>query len=92
MNAADHLADGCKAIDEEGSDRFHERFKRSRASLPEDGATELIVELKQYRDTAAGAGQRDLIQGEINYFEANRQRMNYRQSWRVRTRTSSPPA
>ena len=31
------------------------------------------------RDTAAGAGQRDLIQGEIDYFEANRQRMNYRQ-------------
>ena len=31
------------------------------------------------RDTAASSGQRDSIQGEIKYFEANRGRMNYRQ-------------
>ena len=73
-HAADHLADACKAIDGEGSDRFHERFKRWRASLREGGAAQLIVELKQLRDTAAGARQRDLIQSEISYFEANCQR------------------
>ena len=78
-HAADHLADVCKILDGEGSDRFYERFKRWRGTLREGGAAELIVELKRLRDTAASSGQRDSIQGEINYFEANRGRMNYRQ-------------
>ena len=63
----------------EGSDRFDERFKRWRGTLRDGGAADLIVELKQLRDTAASAKQRDFIQGEINYFEANRWRMNCRQ-------------
>ena len=36
-HAADHLADVCKALDGEGSDRFHARFKRWRARPREGG-------------------------------------------------------
>ena len=78
-HAADHLAVVCKAVDGEGTDRFHERFQRWRTTLREGGASELMAELKQLRDTAADAKQRNLIQGEINYFNANRGRMHYRQ-------------
>ena len=52
-HAADHLADVCKILDGEGSDLFHERFKRWRGTLREGGAADLIAELKQLRDTAA---------------------------------------
>lgn len=78
-HAADHLADVCKIVDGEGSDRFYERFQRWRGMLRDGGAAELIVELKQLRDTADRGKQRASIQGEINYFETNRGRMNYRQ-------------
>ena len=54
-HAADHLADVCKILDGEGSDLFHERFKRWRGTLREGGAADLIAELKQLRDTAASA-------------------------------------
>ena len=78
-HAADHLADVCKIVDGEGSDRFYKRFQRWRGMLRDGGAAELIVELKQLRDTADRGKQRASIQGEINYFETNRGRMNYRQ-------------
>ena len=76
-HAADHLADVCKALDSEGTERFRTRFKQWRATLREGAAGTVINELKQLRDTAFGPGQRDFIQGQINYFEANRQRMDY---------------
>ena len=70
--------------------------------LRDGGAAELIVELKQLRDTADRGKQRASIQGEINYFETNRGRMNYDSTesstcrlaaapWKVPARTSSRP-
>ena len=69
----------ARSSTERGSDRFYERFQRWRGMLRDGGAAELIVELKQLRDTADRGKQRASIQGEINYFETNRGRMNYRQ-------------
>ena len=76
-HAADHLADLCKLLDGEGSERWRERFGRWRAQLGASGPGQLLTEIEQERDAAVGSAKHDGIQAEINYFEANRQRMNY---------------
>ena len=76
-HAAEHLADLCKLLDGEGSERYRERFRRWRAQLGASGPGQLLTEIQQERDAAVGSAKRDDIQAEINYFEANRQRMNY---------------
>ncbi|MDD9988441.1 MAG: hypothetical protein OXQ31_19350 [Spirochaetaceae bacterium] len=76
-HAADHLADLCKLLDGEGSERCRERFGRWRAQLGASGPGQLLTEMHQERDAAVGSAKRDGIQAQINYFEANRQRMNY---------------
>ena len=76
-HAADHLADLCKLLDGEGSERFRERLRRWRAQLGASGLGPLLTEMEQERDAAVGSAKHDHIQAQINYFEANRQRMNY---------------
>ena len=76
-HAADHLADLCKLLDGEGSKRCRERFGRWRAQLGASGPGQLLSEIEQERDAAVGSAKRDGIQAQINYFETNRQRMNY---------------
>ena len=74
---ADHLADLCKLLDGEGSERFRERLRRWRAQLGASGLGPLLTEMEQERDAAVGSTKHDHIQAQINDFEANRQRMNY---------------
>ena len=76
-HAAGHLADVCKLLDGEGTERCRERFTRWRAHLGDSGPGQLLTEMEQERDAALGSAKRDAIQAQINYLEANRQRMNY---------------
>ena len=76
-HAAGHLADVCKLLDGEGTERCRERFRRWRANLGDGGPGQLLTEMEQERDAALGSAKRDAIQAQLNYFEANRQRMNY---------------
>ena len=75
-HAADHLAQACRILYGDDTRRFGAHFKQWRAKLRDGRAGELIDELNQLRD-ADGDHDRDLLQGEINYLEANRQRMDY---------------
>ena len=76
-HASDHLAEMCKLLDGEGSERYRERFRRWRAQLGAGGPGQLLTEMHDECDAAVGSAKHDDIQAEINYFEANRQRMNY---------------
>ena len=74
-HAVDHLADLCKLLYGQGTEQFDTQLQQWRARLRQGGAA-VINELRQLRDAHRAHG--DAIQGELNYFEANRDRMNYR--------------
>ena len=75
-HAVDHLAEVCKVLYGQGTEQFDKQLQQWRDRLREGGAA-VIDELRQLRDADRDHG--DDIQGEINYFEANRERMNYQQ-------------
>ena len=66
-HAAGHLADVCKLLDGEGTERCRERFTRWRAHLGDSGPGQLLTEMEQERDAALGSAKRDAIQAQINY-------------------------
>ena len=73
-HAVDHLAEVCKLLHGQGTEQFDTRLKQWRARLRQDGAA-VIDDLRQVRDAQRAHG--DDMQREINYFEANRERMDY---------------
>ena len=73
-HAVDHLAEVCKLLHGQGAEQFDTRLKQWRARLRQDGAA-VIDDLRQVRDAQRAHG--DDMQREINYFEANRERMDY---------------
>ena len=75
-HAVDHLAEVCKVLYGQGTEQFDKQLQQWRDRLREGGAA-VIDELRQLRDADRAHG--DDIQGEINYFEANRERMDYQQ-------------
>ena len=75
-HAVDHLAKVCKLLYGQGTAQFDKHLQQWRARLRE-GGTVVIDDLEQLRDSHREHG--DEIQGEINYLEANRERMNYPQ-------------
>ena len=77
-HACGHLATIGRLLYGEGSDRFKECFKRWRGMLGESRGAEVIEELTKLRDSGEYPTLRDDIQGEIDYFTANKQRMDYR--------------
>ena len=64
----------CKLLHGQGTEQFDTRLKQWRARLRQDGAA-VIDDLRQVRDAQRAHG--DDMQREINYFEANRERMDY---------------
>ena len=74
-HAVDHLADLCKLLYGQGTEQFVTQLQLWRLRLRQGGAA-VIDELRQLRDAHRAHG--DAIQGALNYFEANRERMNYR--------------
>ena len=77
-HACDHLAKLSRLLYGEGSDRFKECFKRWRGMLRESQAAAVIAELTTLRDSGEYPRLGDDLQGEIDYFTANQQRMDYR--------------
>ena len=75
-HAVEHLAAVCKLLYGQGTAQFDRQLKQWRARLRAGGAA-VIDELERLRDAHGEHG--DEIQGEINYLEANRERMNYPQ-------------
>ena len=77
-HACDHLAKLSRLLYGEGSDRFKECFKRWRGMLRASRGAEVIAELMTLRDSGEYPTLGDDLQGEIDYFTANQQRMDYR--------------
>ena len=77
-HATEHLSDLCKGLYGEQTEQYWQRFAEWRQLFLEGKARQVIVELKRLRDRCRGA-KRDLLQGEINYFEQNEDKMRYDQ-------------
>ena len=77
-HACEHLATIARWLYGEGSERCTESFRRWRAMLRESHGAEVIAELTTLRDSGEYPALHADIQGEIDYFTANQQRMDYR--------------
>jgi hypothetical protein len=75
-HATEHLSALCKELYGEQSEEYWRHFTRWRESFLEGKVQEVITELKQVRAECKGK-KRDLLQGQINYFEDNKGRMRY---------------
>ena len=73
----EHLSDSCKVLYGEGTDQYWVRFNKWRNLVDEGKVEDVIDEFKQIRDDSRKKSLGDLIQKEINYFEANKDRMKY---------------
>ena len=77
-HACDHLAKISKVLYGEGSTQFKRAFKRWRRLLRRGGVAVVIKELQELH--ASGRCSKEqcyALQGEINYFTTNQQRMDY---------------
>ena len=77
-HACDHLAKIARLLHGDGTTAFKECFMRWRGMLRESRGAAVIEELTKLRDSGEHPALRDDLQGEIDYFTANRQRMDYR--------------
>ena len=77
-HACDHLAKIARLLHGDGTAPFKECFKRWRGMLRSSRGAEVIEELTKLRDSGEHPALRDNLQGEIDYFTANQQRMDYR--------------
>ena len=75
-HATEHLSALCKELYGEQSEEYWRHFTGWRESFLEGKVQEVITELKQVRAECKGK-KRDLLQGQINYFEDNKDRMRY---------------
>ena len=76
-HACDHLAKICRVLYGEDTKPFTKQFERWRRMLRKSGVAAVISELKQLRDSGSYPGAGDDIQKQINYFTANKERMDY---------------
>ena len=77
-HACDHLAKIARSLHGDGTAAFKKCFKRWRGMLRSSRGAEVIEELTKLRDSGEHPALRDDLQGEIDYFTANAQRMDYR--------------
>ena len=77
-HACEHLATIARWLYGEGSERCAQTFRRWRGMLRDSRGAEVIAELTTLRDSGEYPALRADIQGEIDYFTANQQRMDYR--------------
>jgi hypothetical protein len=75
-HATEHLSGICKELYGEQTEEYWRAFSRWRDAFWEGKVLEVIAELKQIRAGCKGK-RRQLVQGEITYFEENRERMRY---------------
>ena len=76
-HACEHISGLCKQLYGEQTPEYWKHFKRWKAALFAGRVQKFFQELRQIRDTAKYKAHRDFIQGEINYFTDNKDRMRY---------------
>jgi hypothetical protein len=75
-HACEHLAELCKDLYGEGTAESGKRFQRWRKKFLDGQVAAFLRELKGIRDEQTGA-KRDIVQGHMNYFSTNKDRMHY---------------
>jgi hypothetical protein len=76
-HACEHVSELCKRLHGEQTREYWKHFKRWKTTLFAGRVQKFLHELCQIRDTASYRAHRDFIQGEINYFIENKNRMRY---------------
>jgi hypothetical protein len=76
-HACEHVSDLCKQLHGEQTHEYWKYFKRWKATLWAGKVQKFLQELHEIRDAAQYSAYRDFIQGQIDYFTANRARMKY---------------
>jgi hypothetical protein len=76
-HACEHVSGICKQLYGEQTPGYWKHFRSWKDMLFDGNVVRFLQELHEIRDAAEQAQNRDLIQGEINYFEANKERMHY---------------
>ena len=77
-HACDHLGTISKVLYGEGSEQFNTSFERWRSLLRKGCVAAVIKELQELHASGCYTKQQSYhLQGEINYFTANQQRMLY---------------
>jgi len=78
FHACEHVSDVCKELYGEGSEAYAQRFERWRLMLLGGGVEIFLAEVKQILEQGGrGTKKADFLQGEIDYFTDNRERMRY---------------
>ena len=78
FHACEHVGDICKELYGEGSDACRQQFERWRSILLNGGVQTFVEEVKQILEQGGrGTKKADFLQGEIDYFSDNRERMRY---------------
>jgi len=78
FHACEHVSDICKELYGEGSEACEEHFQRWRLMLLDGGVETFLAEVKQLLEQGGrGTTKADFLQGELDYFTDNRQRMRY---------------
>ena len=75
-HACEHLSELCKDLYGEGTAEYGKHFSRWRQKFLGGRVAPFLAELKGIRDTMSGS-KRDMVQGQMNYFDANKARMHY---------------
>jgi hypothetical protein len=76
-HACEHASGVCKQLYGEQTPQYWKHFRSWKAMLFAGKVQKLLHELHEMRDTAKHRAYRDFIQGEINYFTENKERMRY---------------
>jgi hypothetical protein len=80
FHACEHVSSICKELDGEASEAYAKRFRRWKDLLLAGGIDRFLAELKRILgEGERGTKRADFLQGEIDYFTANRTRMRYNQ-------------
>ena len=75
-HACEHLSQLCKDLYGEGTADYGKHFSRWRQKFYDGHVATFLAELKGIRDTLSGS-KRDIVQGQMKYFDANKDRMHY---------------
>jgi hypothetical protein len=76
-HACEHVSDLCKQLYGEQTGEYWKHFKRWKATLWAGKVQKFLQELHEIRDRAEHRAYRDFIQGQIDYFNENKERMKY---------------
>ncbi len=77
FHACEHVSELCKKLYGEQTPEYWEHFKAWKTTLWEGKVETFLQELHVIRDMVEHRDYRDLIQGQIDYFTDNQERMKY---------------